>query len=178
MQPLSILLSPYSIARCEYISWISSSNPGLSLTGAVHDEGRLARLIAILPDADTQQLSLVLFVGHKTKDRAVRQLFPYYFSYRDRKNICSQSIVNLCINTNTSDHPLLLADANPRQSAAIDTINPCHETKTYTVDRPINNNINLFNLVYARVFYGLSDMIYIFADDFTNLNKVVEKLRS
>ena len=178
MQPSSTLLSPHSMARCEHISWISGSNPGLSPTGAVHDEGRLARLVAALPDADTQQPSLVLFVGRETKDRAVRQLFPHCFSHRDRKNICSQSMVNLRIDTSTSDHPLLLADANPRQSAATDTINPCHETKTYTVDRPIGNNISLFDLVHARVFCGLSDVICIFADDFASLDEVVEKLRS
>ena len=162
------------MTSCEHINWLrASGRQDITL----HNEGRLPRLLTELDDPQRQQPSLLLFVGHRTKNIALRELFPYNNIKRGRQD----GLTNLRLDTSTihSTYPIFFADSNPDSQPALHASSTlCHEVRSYTFSSRNSPNATIFDMVHARLLCQFSDVICIFAEDFENLDSVVERLES
>lgn len=160
------------MATCEHIAWLQVSG---SEELTLHNEGRLTRLLPELIDPEAQKPSLLFFLGHRAKNVALRELFPYNNIKRSRPD----GIANLRIDTSTlnSDYPILFADSNPASRPLPQAkTSLCHEVRSYGMSS--RDYPTLFDFLHARLFCIFSDVICIFAEDFSSLDSVVERLKA
>ena len=160
---------------CKHTSW-------LNLTGVqeltLWDTGRLSRLLLELTNPAAQRPSLLLFVGRKTKDSALRELFSCNnFKRAQRDGIATLTADTLSLQ---SQFPVLFAESDP----LIESISPaevsaqCHENAPFPVRWALQASHNLFDIVHARLFCLFVDVLCIFADDFCDFEDVVSRLRA
>ena len=159
---------------CDHIAW-------LRVTGAegitLYDEGRMRRLMTELTHPRKQKPTIILFLGHRAKNIALRELFPYNNIRRGQ----GDGIASLRIDTATlhSDFPIFFADSNPSVSLLRNAVTPiCHEVKTYSLYAKDRLAVSLFDFFHARFLCLFSDVICIFAEDFESLDSVVNHLRA
>ena len=162
------------MAPCSHPSWLHVSNVQ---EPAIHDEGRFTRLLDDLNDARTQQPSLLLFVGQQAKTTALRELFPYNTFKKKRKN--DGLDLRLDNTTIASNYPIFIADGDPRLPALSTLSNwSCHESRSYRLQWECPSRHNISDFLYARVLFLFTDVICLFADDFSCLEDVIDLLKS
>ena len=155
---------------CNHIGWFNiSGDENLYL----HYAHRTARVIQEMTNPEGQYPSLAFFLGQRSKDLALREIFPNNNIRRGRHN----GIINLRLDSSTisSDIPLLFADSDPlvpvprRFGSAT-----CHEDMTLAINwHPPQNKLFAF---YARLVAVFSSVICIFADDIGGLGAVASFL--
>ncbi|KAL9129889.1 MAG: hypothetical protein Q9217_001789 [Psora testacea] len=157
------------MARCEHVAWLRLSE---EKENTIYDEARLGRVLADLISPEIQQPSLLLFVGGKTKDVALRVLFSDNNIPRAR----GEGLTNLRVDNSTvrSNHPIFFADTNLHYlpEAEIPPL-ACHVSKAHPLRRADDSESSLFDLIHARLFGLFSDVICVFAEDFHSLDDVV-----
>ncbi len=140
----------------------------------IHHGNRTQYIIQEMTDADSQHPSMIFFIGAQSKDAALRELFPNNNIRRGNRN----GIVNLRLDSSTisSDLPLLFADGDTRSPIPhhIGTTS-CHEHLTVPFTWQPQDHDLLLSL-YARLMAPFTDVICIFAADFSGLRDVASFL--
>lgn len=153
---------------CDHVSW-------LQVTGvrefAVADEGRLKRLIRILPNKFKQVPDLVVFLGKGSQDH-LHCLFPQ----NDPTDAPSSSLATLHLDKSSiqADHPLLFAEVCPSMlKAGLPSPNICHDTQSYPIAWTCPNAQMAHDAIVARALLPFTAVIAIFMDDFSCPEEVV-----
>jgi len=164
----------YTMASCDHLAWVHFSSEGDNF---IHDDGRLQRILPDLVDPKQQWPSLLFFVGTKTKNVALRELFPYNNIRKARL----EGLANLRLDTASvnSDYPLLFADSDAsfRPPSQVQE-SPCHERTVYPLRWQTPSETPYADIIHARLFFLFADVICLFADDFALLEHVVGRLKS
>ncbi|THC92162.1 hypothetical protein EYZ11_008377 [Aspergillus tanneri] len=140
----------------------------------LEDTGRLWRVIQELPNPSTQTPQLALFIGTNAKDTALKNIFPQNnISRRGEKGN-----INLRLQTDSINHdaPLFFADSSPFVKNPSERSHVlCHET----ISHPASWKPSLYTVIdilYARLLFLFSDVICVFADDFSSVQAVLLRL--
>lgn len=157
---------------CYHLGWFHlSGRGGIHL----HHCNRALTVIQEMTSPDTQHPSMIFFVGKRSKDAALRELFPNNNIRRGNKS----GIVNLRLDSSTfgSDLPLLFADGDP--SAPIPHrlgATAYHGQTTVPLAWSRDHEQSILQVVHARLVALFSDVICIFADDLGGLDGVADFL--
>lgn len=141
---------------------------------AVLDSGRLQRVVAELSDPANQYPSLRAFLGGKAKSHALQQLYPL----NNIKRHVSEAQIKLRYNVASLDsrEPILLADGDIPH---LEKFSPTKRLQA-GVGIPVSwDNYSAGKMLLAlwsRVIFIFADMICIFIDDTSTLEKVVQFL--
>ncbi|KAJ5600708.1 hypothetical protein N7450_001775 [Penicillium hetheringtonii] len=141
---------------------------------AVVDYRRLPRIVAELPDPETQYPSLCVFLGGKSKDHALQQIY----TLNNIKRHASEAQVRLRydIASSESSQPVLLVDG------AILCAAVCHSLTNIAagVGIPqlweIQSAEKLLQILWSRIIFLFADVVCIFIDDITSLDRATEFL--
>ncbi|ERF68658.1 hypothetical protein EPUS_05719 [Endocarpon pusillum Z07020] len=142
----------------------------------IYDTGRFGRAINELPRPDEQYPSLVHFVGKKSKNLALKYLFP---QNNIRRGASTNGSTNLRLDTTTigSDRPLLFCDSDPFAAASTHGgWNLCHSVVAYPLSWAPTTEYTTGEVVEARLLFLFSDVICVFVDDFSGLDQVAERI--
>ena len=159
---------------CNHSEWLRLSG-GPEIT--IYDEDRMNRILQELHNPFTQKPSLLLFIGRRDKDIAIRNLFPNNNISRCRKR--NGGVVNLRIDSNTinSDYPILFADSNPCQFiSSPPAVSYCHEKRSYPISWGAASPGNLFNVIHSRLLCLFADVICLFCDEVWGESEVIRCL--
>ncbi|KAL2808644.1 acyl transferase/acyl hydrolase/lysophospholipase [Aspergillus granulosus] len=162
------------MAYCDHLAWLRHVQSERTGEITLEDTGRFIRIIKELPRPSTQTPQLALFIGTRAKDIALKEIFPQNNLRRrgERENI------NLRLETTSlnSDAPLLFADSSPFVRNPTDRSQViCHETLAYSACwKPEGHS--LIDIVYNRLLFLFSDVVCVFADDFSSLDALAMRL--
>ena len=121
-----------------------------------------------MTNPDKQYPSTIFFIGVKSKDVALRQLFPH----NNVRRGCLDGVVNLRLDSSTmsSEYPLLFADGDPQKQIPdkLGTMR-CHENTTVPLISRSFTQLNNIQCLYARLVALFSDVVCIFAEDLGGL---------
>jgi len=162
------------MSRCEHVTWLGISKPQEYI---IHDENRMARILAEMMAPQVQKPSLLLFVGGRTKNVAIKELFPH----NNAKRAKTGGMANLRMDTATlkSDHPILFADSNPTYQPGPEIPSPlCHEVRSFPFRASTISDAGLFNLLHSRFLCVFSDVICLFAEDLLGVDNAIELLKT
>jgi hypothetical protein len=152
----------------EDTSWLKFVHHGES-EAAISYSGRMAQLVSEMSRKDSQYPSLAFFLGKKTKDDALQQLFPRDHCRQNRR-AASGTVINLQLDRSSahSRHPLLFADCNPslRPGYEWDEKPSSAMRKFYPwAPPPSTTRLDLLEDILARLLFRFTDVICLFADD-------------
>ena len=140
--------------------------------------GRMRQLVEELRNPAHQRPSFYHFVGQRTKDRALRELFPE----NNFKKIVCEGVATLRVDNATtySDSPVFFAESSPNRAIPIAVEDPrACETESFPVQWAEYATGQRFNdVLHARLFCLFVDVVCIFADDFEDFDQVVQLLES
>ncbi|RAQ76853.1 hypothetical protein COH21_008696 [Aspergillus flavus] len=162
------------MSSCHHLAWLRHVRNERTGEVVLEDTGRLSRVIKELPKQASQTPQIALFIGTKTKDAAVKQIFS-------RNNIGrrgEKGNVNLRLDTVSinSDAPLLFAESSPSvQSATERSHLLCHETVAYPT-RWEPSPYSISDIIFSRLYFLFCDVVCMFADDFSTQADVAEQL--
>ena len=73
---------------------------------------------------------------------------------------------------------MLFAESDPL-TIVISILNMSyHKTKSFPIRWANPTTMHdVYDILYTRIFYPFSDILYIFGDDFPNLNSVIDRLK-
>ncbi|KAL4925804.1 patatin-like phospholipase family protein [Aspergillus undulatus] len=162
------------MAACDHISClrhVQNSNTGEII---LEDTDRFSQVTRELPNPYSQTPQLVTFIGTKSKDGALKQIFPQNNIGRrgERGNI------NLRLETSsvTKNTPLMFIDSSPFVRDAIERSHVlCHETISYSASWKADDYA-VIDILYARLLFLFSDVVCLFADDFPDLSSLLLRL--
>lgn len=145
-------------------------------TLAIQDHGRLQRVLSELCDQDNQRPSLCVFLGGKTKNHALQQLYPQ----NNIKRHESEAPIKLRYDVASlqSRRPVLLADGE------IPSTDKFHTAKRLDagVGHPVSwNNYSaakILLVLWSRLIFVFTDVVCIFIDDAACIEKVAHFLVS
>lgn len=140
----------------------------------IHHGNRTQYILQEMTDPDNQRPSMIFFIGAQSKDAALRELFPNNNIRRGNRN----GIVNLRLDSSTisSDLPLLFADGDPRSPIPLHIgTTSCHEYLSVPLTWQPQDR-GLLQSLYARLMAPFTDVICIFAADFSGLRDVASFL--
>jgi len=152
---------------CNHIGWFQLAG---DQDFHLHYGNRTRYVVQEMTHPSTQYPSMVFFIGKKSKDIALRQIFPNNNLGRGQ----TQNI-NLRLDSTTfsSDFPLLLADGDPFAICPYRLgVMACHENRTFPIAWRAPRTQSVTRALYARLVSLFSDVICIFADDFGGLHEV------
>ena len=170
-QNLLLRPTPPTMTACNHAAWVHLTEYSSSLV----DTHRLQSLTKSLPQPRIQTPSLVLFLGQKKKNEALRYLFPHNNLRRTKEDGLARIRVD---NTSvTSQTPLFFADTD-LAACSRERSHPvtCHEETVYPVWWQSSDLRTVRDHVFARVFIASANLLVIFADDFADLSFLVDDL--
>lgn len=163
------------MSSCDHHTWLQIVH---AKKPAICDTGRLSRLLPELRDPTSQKPTLLFFVGHKAKDTALRELFPWN---NVRKGVRT-GIASLRVDTTTTESkfPVLFAESDPfaAVTSPVNSMMSCHTTKSFPLEWNGHTSNDLFDLIHGRLFCIFADIVCIFAEDFADFDAVVDRLKA
>lgn len=166
------------MASCRHVGWLRAIQEHKTGTITLEQTDRLNILIRDMPEPEAQCPQFVFFLGKRTKDEALRSLYP-------RNNLgrhTERAHINLRVDNESfqNDYPILLVDSDPSEKLSQENTYPnCHETTRYSISwRQPQISGSPMNTVYLRLVNLFSDVVCIFADDFLTLDSLSSYLRS
>ncbi len=159
---------------CKHLEWLQvTSEKELALI----NPGRMTRIVGELTNPVSQQPSILLFIGRKAKNLALRELFPKQIKKGSHDGIVTLRVDNRSL---YSDHPVLFAESDP--SVTIPSVvnnTSCHEIEASPIRWAKATTVhNVYDILYGRLFCLFADVLCIFADDFINFESVVNRLKA
>lgn len=164
------------MTTCDHISLVRLTEGEISI---LEDE-RMVRLVHELTwngKPSVQYPSLQFYIGGNAKNIALRALFPQD-NLRGRGCHGHNSVASLRLDTSTitTDQPILFGESNHSTAKrAHETSYDCHQTASHFCRW--TSNQSLFDILHARLLFLFADVICIFADDFGNVNNVIDRLK-
>jgi hypothetical protein len=141
----------------------------------VGDRGQLTRISKELRDPANQYPVFLLFLGQKTKEQALSAVFSSNNIRRTR----SEATVSLRVEVGTenSSVPVLFADSNPF-STVRQRSDGCKNdyAGTYPITWTEPKDVDTLCFLYSRVILLFSNVVCIFADDFSSLRSMADLL--
>lgn len=159
--------------NCNHLTWLHLSD---AKDVTLIDTGRLTRLISELGDPSSQWPTLLLFVGRKAKQVALREIY----SYNNVRKGTNEGIITLRSETTSisTEYPIFFAESDPFKpiSTRAETHAYCHDTSSTPLQWTKSLPNDLFDVIHARLFGLFIDVLCIFADDFKDFDSVVHTL--
>jgi len=159
---------------CKHLEWLQvTSEKELALINS----GRMIRIVGKLTNSVSQQPSILLFIGRKAKNLALRELFPKQIKKDSHDDIVTLRVDNRSL---YFDHSVLFAESDPSVtiSSIVNNIF-CHETEASSIRWvKVTTMHNIYDILYGRLFCLFADVLCIFADDFINFESVVNRLKA
>lgn len=161
---------------CKHVAWLEAIEDRTTGSKAVINTTRLERLSEELPDSCNQTPRLVHLIGTRSKDRALKYLFPNNnFGRQYEKGNINLRADNTSIDTAS---PLFFADSNPfRGFTAKHPQATCHLGHPYNISWMKDDDM-ITDVLFSRLTFPFSDLICIFADDFATLETVAVRILS
>ena len=152
---------------CKNVAWIQLCGAPKSVS--LIDPTRFESIVRGLPDPERQTPSIVIFLGRKVKNDALRQLFPY----NNVRRTTRQGVARIRLDHASSLHhsPLLFADADltfevmPTRKATT-----CHPEFVEPVRWQPEDMREIFDHAFTRVILASSNLLLLFANDFRDLS--------
>ena len=165
--------SQRTMSSCKHTSWLDCSQ---TTEVVLRDTGRLSRLSLELTNPARQRPSIILFVGRKTKELALRDLFLWNNIKRSRR----EGLVTLRVDTLSlhSDFPIFFAESDPFSAPLHSKASACHEASSWPLQWSLSPGHSLYDVAHARLFTLFTDVVCIFADDFHDFEDVVSRIRA
>lgn len=161
------------IILCTYFTWLYFSRTYKLI---LYDKDRFVRLLNNLNNATTQQLFLLLFVKSQTKNTTLRELFSYN-NFKKKRNINN---IDLRFDTITIafSYFIFIANSDSRLKTILILSNfNCYKIRYYRLDWECLLQLDVFDILYVRLLFLITNVICIFANNFNNLIKVVVFLK-
>ena len=159
---------------CDHQTWLQVSKTQ-ELT--IHDTGRLARLLQELAHPESQRPSLLILIGRKAKEIAIREMFPWNNVRKGKRD----GIATLRVETSTigAENPILFAESDPFAAINLEpeTSFLCHQTFAHPVQWQDHCTASIYDLIHSRLLCIFADVLCIFADDFEDLEQVADQLK-
>jgi hypothetical protein len=161
-------------AYCDHIACVRHIESEQTGEIILEDTGRFWRAIQELPSPAAQTPQLVLFIGTHAKDTALKHIFP-------QNNISRRGVrgnINLRLDNDSSSHdtPLMFIDSSPFLKSSNERSHVlCHETISYPARWKSGQN-RVIDIIYAKLLFPFSDVVCVFADDFSRLEALVQQL--
>jgi hypothetical protein len=201
---ISLSLFPYifcNMRYCKHTQWLGLATNDDDIF--LQSTDRLHTILEDLPEPDEQSPSLLVFIGNKSKARAIKELAktfsppPTYAlgssQHSDESNSRGQANLNgrrahgeihLHIHTPSvfSSRPILLAEGDipsldrPRTALAAEK---CHETSTTQLNTKAIITPTLSacaDKIYFRLLSPFTDVFCFFADDVGQFRPIVQRL--
>lgn len=129
-----------TMSSCKHTSWLDYTH---TTEVVLWDTGRLSRMSLELTNPARQRPSLILFVGRKSKDFALRDLFPWNNIERSRR----EGLVTLRADTLSlhSDFPVFFAESDPFNAPVHSEASACHEASPW----PLRWTLSAGHSLYA-----------------------------
>ena len=161
------------MSSCKHTSWLDCSQ---TTEVVLRDTGRLSRLSLELTNPAWQKPSIILFIGRKNRDHALRDLFPWNNIKRSRR----EGLVTLRADTLSlhSEFPIFFAESDPFNAPLYPQASACHEASPWPLQWSLSHHHSLYDVAHARLFSLFVDIICIFADDFHEFEDVVSRIRT
>jgi hypothetical protein len=161
---------------CKHVAWLEAIEHRGTGSKTIVNTTRLERLSEELPDSCHQTPRLVHLIGTRSKDRALKYLFPNNnFGRQYEKGNINLRADNASIN-NAS--PLFIVDSHPfRGFAAEHPQATCHPSHSYTISWMRDDDI-IADVLFSRLTFCFSDLICVFAEDFATLETVARRILS
>ncbi|RAL06467.1 uncharacterized protein BO97DRAFT_380252 [Aspergillus homomorphus CBS 101889] len=140
------------------------------------DHGRLEGLVAELVNSGDQCPSLCVFLGTKSKEACLRQLYPHNNINRRASNT---SVRLRCdVATQRMPRPAFFADGDLTYKPSFSSLGK----QTARPEQPITWQAHSFEtvlqIIYARLLFLFTDVVCIFAADFASYSDVADFLIS
>lgn len=136
----------------------------------------MIRIMRKLTNSVSQQSSVLLFIGRKAKNLALRELFPKQIKKGSHDDIVTLRVDNRSL---YFDHSVLFveSDSSVTISSIVNNIF-CHEIETSSIRWvKVTTMHNIYDILYGRLFCLFVDVLCIFVDDFINFESVVNRLK-
>ena len=161
--------------NCTHLTWLRLSDvKDVTLI----DTGRLTRLISELDHPSSQWPTLLLFVGRKAKQIALKEIFPY----NNIRKGTNEGIITLRSETTSilTEYPIFFAESDPFKPIITkpEFHAYCHDVSSTPLQWTKSVPNNLFDIIHARLFGLFVDVLCIFADDFKDFDSVVHRLKT
>jgi hypothetical protein len=145
-------------------------------TFLVQDYGRLQRVLSELRDQDNQYPSLCVFLGGKTKNHALQQLYPL----NNIKRHESEAPIKLRydISSLQSRRPILLADGEIPNTDKVYTTKRLDAGVGYPISWKDYSAATILLVLWSRLIFVFTDVVCIFIDDDACLEKALNFLVS
>ena len=172
---LNVLISKIMNSSCKHTGWLDFTSAEEPI---LWDTGRLSRILLELANPINQRPSLLLFVGRKAKDNALRELFPCNnFQRAKRDGIATLTADTLSLQ---SQFPVLFAESDPLAGSNLQhaVTAQCHENIPLPIHWRLHTPQSLSDFIHARLLCLFVDVLCIFADDFCDFEDVVNRLRA
>ncbi len=157
---------------CKHSEWLHvTSEKEIALINT----DRLTRIVKKLTNSTTQQFSVLLFIGRKVKNLALRELFPNHVNKERNEDIVTLRVDNTSL---YFDHSMLFVESD--SSATIISVSNafCHEIESFSVWwANVTIVLDVYDILHAQIFCFFSDVLCIFVDDFFNFKSVVNRLK-
>ena len=159
-------------SMCEHAALLRVANGASGST--FRYGGRYQRIIQDMTNPEEQLPRLMLFVGKRNKDRALRDMFPHN---NLRRQPVSENAINLRADNDTlrSAHPLLFFECDPLARSTICEESQrafCHQDEEIPILWAANIKHNFLDVIVARLLCLFTDVICIFADDIGGIESV------
>ena len=157
---------------CDHAAWAQTS--GIASRLCITDTNRLATLNRKLTNPSNQYPSVLFCIGKQTKTTALRELFPDNTFNRRSRDEAALAKIHVDNTTTFSKYLIFFGEGSTEDPSPQDqSTAPCHETRCYSISWSNSRTLGL-DLALSRLFFLFTDLICIFADDFQNLQEVID----
>lgn len=158
---------------CRHPSWLEVSDVAAC---RLIDSGRLGRLVKTLRDPSAQAPQVLLCMGGKTKKRAIDAIFPDHDAARTRR---PHGLTDLYIGPSRArqQNPIFFVDCSLEAPVPVRTKGPKdYEKASFDTAWQLTTEEQKQTLL-TRVIFPFTDVIAIFADDFSDIDAVFSLLQ-
>ena len=161
---------------CKHVAWLEAIEDRGTGSKTIVNTTRLERLGGELPDSCNQTPRLVHLIGTRSKDQALKYIFPNNnFGRQYEKGNINLRVDNTSIDTAS---PLFITDSHPfRGFAPKHPQATCHLSHSYTISWMRDDDM-IADVLFARLTFSFSDLICVFAEDFATLETVARRILS
>ncbi|KAH9204856.1 patatin-like phospholipase-like protein [Leptodontidium sp. 2 PMI_412] len=168
--------------RCDHSHWLSFGTYGNETS--LLESDRLQTLTHHLQDPDTQQPSLFVLIGNKSKSLALRELFGTKKAGRFRnKRHAGEIHLHLDPSSVFHSRPILIADGDlPQQSlrAKVPSAQKCHEIMRRAYPKPAADSRSTLDgttdTIYSRLLLPFTDVFCFFSADLGGFRQIARHL--
>ena len=161
------------MAACNHCAWVQLC--GYECNCSFVDTYRFQSLVNSLPDPHNQTPSTLFFLGQKTKDEALRHIFPH--NNLKKAKLDGLARIRIDNSSASSQHPILFGDADLSISI-IDRHRPatCHSERAFPVQWQSSDLRSIADHVLTKVLFASCNLVIVFAADYRDFEHLADNL--